>query len=335
MSSSWYIDEADFHEIESHEGRMKFLLRYAVLAPSTHNTQPWSFRITPDGIEVFADFSRRLMTLDPGDRELMLSVGAAVTNFRVAAAHFGYDTMVLYRSAPAETGPVALVTVRMTCLPDASLQRLFPAIRRRRTSRKAFKPEPIDPDAMQKLCELVDASSGMLRLILPRDRRTIADFVEQADRQQMRRAAVRAEIADWIRTRRARDGIPAAGILPRVIAPLGPWLLRNLDISRWRARRDREVVESAGALLLVCAEDDRVPLLQAGELLERVLLTVTQSGLQYGFLNQAIEVEELREKVRTLSGSTFPPQLIVAIGIGAPQPKRTPRRNVEAVLAKG
>jgi len=74
------------------------LLRYAVLAPSSHNTQPWQFRITPEGIEVLPDLSRRLPIADPLDRELWLSVGSTIANLRVAAAHFGFATTILYNA---------------------------------------------------------------------------------------------------------------------------------------------------------------------------------------------------------------------------------------------
>jgi len=61
-----------------------FLLRYAILAPSTHNTQPWKFALVPGGIEVFADYSRRMPVVDP-QQELLMSVGAAIFTLRVAA----------------------------------------------------------------------------------------------------------------------------------------------------------------------------------------------------------------------------------------------------------
>ena len=129
----WFIDDSEFYELESREAEMEFLLRYAVLAPSGHNTQPWKFAIVPEGIEVFADYSRRLPQIDPDDRELLMSVGAAITNLRVAAAYFGYESVVLYQRTNCETPPVALVTLRETCNPDLRLSRLFPAIVRRRT----------------------------------------------------------------------------------------------------------------------------------------------------------------------------------------------------------
>jgi hypothetical protein len=31
------------------------LVSLAILAPSVHNTQPWAWRIGPDGIDLFAD----------------------------------------------------------------------------------------------------------------------------------------------------------------------------------------------------------------------------------------------------------------------------------------
>ena len=76
----WQLEESDFYELESDREQIEFLLRYAVLAPSSHNTQPWMFGIVEDGVRVFADYSRRLMVSDPDDRELLMSVGAAITN---------------------------------------------------------------------------------------------------------------------------------------------------------------------------------------------------------------------------------------------------------------
>ena len=103
----WHIDDSEFYELESFDEQMRFLLNYAVLAPSGHNTQPWNFRITPDGVEVLADYTQRLPLIDPQNRELLMSVGAAITNFRVAAAHFGFNTAVIYDCLAEEWFPVA------------------------------------------------------------------------------------------------------------------------------------------------------------------------------------------------------------------------------------
>jgi hypothetical protein len=136
----WLIDEADFYEIEDGRAQKEFLLRYAVLAPSGHNTQPWTFRIADEGVEVRPDYSRRLPVADPADRELMISIGAAITNLRVAAAHFGFESTTLY------DGDGVLIALRETCKPDEQLCALFPAITQRHTNRADFDRRPIDPD---------------------------------------------------------------------------------------------------------------------------------------------------------------------------------------------
>src|SRR5213080_727817 len=52
--------------------------RYAALAPSVHNTQPWTFRASGDTVEIRADRSRQLAFLDPTGRQLHVSCGTAV-----------------------------------------------------------------------------------------------------------------------------------------------------------------------------------------------------------------------------------------------------------------
>src|SRR5438552_1217012 len=195
----WQIDPSRFYELESRAEELEFLLRYAVLAPSGHNTQPWLFRITADRVEVFADYSRRLPALDPDDRELLISVGAAITNLRVAAAWFGFDTAVLYEQRPEESFPVAVVTFQETCSTDENLRGLFPAIRRRHTNREPFEARPLEFEALGALCDVADQFPDTVTFLLPRDRRRLADLVARGDERQMSRTAVRSELADWIR----------------------------------------------------------------------------------------------------------------------------------------
>ena len=333
MTNPWIIDEADFYELETHEQQMQFLLRYAILAPSGHNTQPWSFRITDEAVEVFADYSRRLLIVDRDDRELLMSVGAAITNFRVAAAHFGFETTVAYEPRTQETLPVATIFVRETCGPERTLASLFPAIRKRHTNRQAYDEQPLDPDALQAICDVVDENPA-LQLIASRDKQRVADCVEAAERSLMARPAYRAELADWIgHAGERKDGLAAEALgMPRMLSGLAPWLIRKFDAGDLQARRDLELTRSASMLLVLTADDDRVSLVQAGEILERLLLTITATGLQYSFLNAAVEDDASREELRILAGSTRPPQILLRVGSAAVPAQRTPRRAVESVL---
>lgn len=73
---AWSVSEDKFPREGSNVDKLRFLLKYAILAPSSHNTQPWIFRIVNNNsIEVYADRTRALPVVDPEDRELTISCG--------------------------------------------------------------------------------------------------------------------------------------------------------------------------------------------------------------------------------------------------------------------
>ena len=308
-------DDSEFYEIESWDEQLAFLIRYAILAPSSHNRQPWSFRIANDRIEVYADYSRRLPVVDPADRELLMSVGAAITNLRVAAAHFGFETSVLYQSRPEESVPLAFVSIHETCAPDPRLAALFPSIKRRHTNRSSFDAVPLKPEAREALFDLMTEFPQVLRFVLPCDKQRAVQLVTAGDRNQMARPAFRDEWADCM---------PSGGV--------APWLVRRFDVGRFLARHDAELIASSSLLLVITADDDRPSLIRAGEVLERVLLTITRLGLQYSFMNQPVAVETLRGQLWSLIGSTTPPQLLLRVGEARAVRRAAPRRAVESVL---
>lgn len=334
-TTPWQIDESEFYEIEDRTGQLRFLLRYAVLAPSGHNTQPWTFRIVEEGIEVFADFTRRLPVIDPGDRELLMSLGATIANLRVAAAHFGFETSVLYQPRGGSSLPTALVALRETCAPDRGLAALFPAITRRHTNRQPFQEQPLDQTALAAMCDFIDQHADTVSLVVPHDQARVAELVAEGARTLMGREPFRNELADWIRPNEgsAPDGIcgDAFGI-PGPLAALGPWMVRRLDIGGASASHDRELAEHAAALIVVTGEDDAPSLLRSGEALELLLLLLTSLGIHYSFLNQPIEVDQLRRELWSMLRSLKPPQLLLRIGYGKATVKAMPRRPVEAVV---
>src|SRR6056297_3363168 len=73
----------------SEKDQLRFLLGYAIQAPSGHNSQPWLFRLRDDAVELYADRRRALPVVDPQDRELTMSCGAALDHLAVAARYFG------------------------------------------------------------------------------------------------------------------------------------------------------------------------------------------------------------------------------------------------------
>jgi hypothetical protein len=60
---AWNVSESQFPKDGTKTEQLKFLLNYAILAPSSHNTQPWLFKIIDDNIiELYAARSCGLST---------------------------------------------------------------------------------------------------------------------------------------------------------------------------------------------------------------------------------------------------------------------------------
>ena len=323
----WLIDEADFYEIEDEREQKEFILRYAVLAPSGHNTQPWTFRILAEGIEVRPDYTRRLPVADPSDRELMISIGAAITNLRVAAAHFGFETTVLYE----EDG--AMIALRETSNPDPQLRQLFPAITQRHTNRTEFERRPIDPDILERICGVVD-DSELARFIAPTERTRTGELVEEADRRLLADDQWRAELAEWVHPNEgdAADGMTGDAFgIPGPLSAFAPWLVRNFDLGEARGKQDRMLAENAAGLIVLTSDDTPPALIRAGETLERLLLVLTALGVQYAFLNQPVQVPDLRRELWSIIRTPRPPQLLLRIGYAPKVRLAMPRRPVPSV----
>lgn len=134
----WQIEESDFPADGTTSEKLKFLINYAILAPSGHNTQPWSFIIVNDAIELYADQTRALPLVDPDDRELIISCGAALFNLRIAIRHFGYRDIVEIFPQPEIPDLLARVIIGSKRIIKQEESYLFRAISKRATNRLPF-----------------------------------------------------------------------------------------------------------------------------------------------------------------------------------------------------
>src|SRR3989344_606302 len=92
------INKEEFNNLQDLSDKIKFCLRYAVLAPSVHNTQPWKFKLTDNSCKFYKDPELRLAKADPKDRYLHIALGACIENFVLAGKAFGIFREVLYKS---------------------------------------------------------------------------------------------------------------------------------------------------------------------------------------------------------------------------------------------
>jgi hypothetical protein len=309
--------------------RLRFLVRYAVLAPSQHNAQPWLFRSHDDALDLLADRLRALPVVDPHDRELTMGCGAALDHLVVAASAFGHPAAVA--AFPDPSDPDLLATVRLGGhrTPTTGDLALFDAIPHRRTSRRRFEDRPIPRDVLDAVAAAVAGEGAWLAPLLTDDARHAAvDLVMEGDDIQLADPSFRRELAAWLHPRRAGDGLA----VPAALLPMAHLVTRTFDLGDRTAARDRQLAEGSPLLAVLGTEsDDPTAWLAAGRALSRALLAAQAHGVSASFLNQPIEVPALRPRLAEVAGGPGHPQLLLRFGYG-PEVAASPRRTLADVL---
>jgi hypothetical protein len=335
----WIVALDEFPLTGTVREKFRSALRSAVLAPSSHNSQPWRFRLRGDVLELLADRARALPVVDPDDRELIISCGVCLRFLQVALTHFGEGTSVSL--LPNAEDPDLLARIELTgrMVPTDRDHTLFGGIRERRTNRHPFSPDPIPEPALARARAQAERQQVWLQtLIAEDDRNALADLIAEGDRMQLADRRFRRELAAWVHSNRSssRDGMPGfAHGMGTVVSEVGPLIIRTFDIGDGKAARDRELALGSPALAVLWTEDDTPrDWLRAGLGLAGVLLSLQADAISCSYLNQAMEVPELRARVRALLGREGAPQLVLRLGRGKPT-RPTPRRGVDEVLVDG
>jgi hypothetical protein len=310
------------------------LIRYATLAASSHNTQPWRFRRGPDSITILPDYSRRCPAVDPDDSHLFKSLGCAAENLVHAAAAQGFAADV--RFEPRVDG----VVVRLQRAPSAQATELFRAITKRQCTRLEYDGQPLgapEPDMLARAGEGPGVRTVML--VSDADKATIIDYVTQGNHAQLRDRAFRDELVSWIRFNpraalRTGDGLAGRAngrpSLPTWLATRISGLVLSPSA---QARTDaRHIHSSAGIAVFVASRDDKAAWVETGRAYERFALQATALDIRNAFINQPIEVPSLRPQFESwlkLNGEHA--LLLVRFGRGPVAPF-SPRRPLDAVI---
>ncbi|SEH02462.1 hypothetical protein SAMN05444920_126120 [Nonomuraea solani] len=296
------------------------LLVAAGQAPSVLNTQPWRFHVVRrEFVEVFADPDRRLRVSDPRGRNQYVSCGAALFNLRLAIRTAGQRPMVWLLPSPEEE-PGLLAAVRMDGASPVSDEHreLYDLIPVRRTSRRPFADQRL-PRAV--LAELRVAASREGATLIPLDRHAATDMLDYAtiaEDELGRDHEYRAELAAWTMPGARYDGMPGCTHGPYALQDPSP--VRDFGRQEGRARFE----ERPQLAVLTTMGDRPVDWLKAGQALQRVLLVAARNDVSASFLNQSLDLRDMRQR-RDPHHRRGHPQMIIRLGYG-PYVARSPRR---------
>ncbi|MFI7542832.1 Acg family FMN-binding oxidoreductase [Actinoplanes sp. NPDC049599] len=302
-------------------------IRAGVLAPSLHNSQPWRFRVGRGRVDVYADRGRRLSVLDPGGRELMMSVGAAVFTMRVALRRSGFVPRLELFPDVDETDLVARIGAVRFAAPTAAAEVLADAIPRRHTNRWPFARRSVAAESLHQLRDAAHREGAFLSVARSDATEAILDLARAADQVLRGRPGYRSELARWAAAG-GGEGVPVSAMGPRD-------RLRTVPVRHFAEvlpfPLPSERFEPHPTIVVLGTTGDTVfDHIRAGQALQRVLLTATSLGLAATPISQPAELAATRDRLAAaMSGAS--PQIVLRVGHGRTVPP-TPRRPLEDAL---
>ncbi|MEJ5359077.1 MAG: hypothetical protein WHT06_10420 [Desulfobacterales bacterium] len=310
------------------------MVRYATLAPSSHNTQCWRFRAAERSVAILPDFARRCPLVDPDDHHLFVSLGCAAQNLLLAAEAMGFRGEAVYDDR--DGGAIRVQLEKNT--PRRSP--LFEAIPRRQSTRGEYDGTPLSNREL-RFFEGSGCGDGVeVRLITERrEMERVLEFVVEANRVQMRDPAFVRELKSWIRydgreAVQRGDGLFSASSGNPTVPPFLGRLMFDLflDEARETAKYSRHIRSAAGLAVFFSGGDDRARWVAAGRAFQRLALQAEVLDVRTAHLNQPLEVAPLRASFAAAFGlGKARPDLLIRFGHG---PKLPPslRRPIDRVI---
>ncbi len=309
--------------------QLRFLLRYAVLAPSTRNTQPWRFTVEGNRVLVYPDLSRNHRIADDDRRELYLSLGCAMENLFIAAEHFGFRHRTVYAPRAIAKNPAAVITLHPGGkLAEERVSLTLEAVIDRGTTHARFADGTVSDEEMQALRRcLADPDLDLCLVTDPERRDEVERLHLEAHRLSLSDPAFRHELAEWV----GAGGISSSWAVSRV----GQAMMDSDGVAHFFAQLDASAIRSTPLLALISSrEDDPASQMRSGQLLERIWLTAEVRGLGLQPLSAALEVPELRARLSDTMGASLRwGQQLVRIGHKRSAARhRSTRRELAEVL---
>jgi hypothetical protein len=308
------------------------ILHLASLAPSGHNTQPWTVRVVEPGHWIIGSEEKRwLPAVDPENREMLLSIGAFLENLLIAAGTFGYQAELKIIARNAKDREIADLRLKKGNGKPFSLEK----IRERRTVRSNFLSDEIKTEDLKHITHhefrpfLTPIPSGSHSFYFPQNSpqgKYLREGTIEANRKQAFRNPAQEELANWIRWSNEDAGIHRNGLTPESmeIGGFAGWYVRNFYDRQsvlTKSFREQSVdiaakqAKSGAGWIVVTSPDSSIPtLIEYGRVFENMLLKIRERMIAVHPMTQMLEEEPWRKKAAKELGVAGEIQWILRIG---------------------
>src|SRR5687768_7485619 len=260
------------------------LIRYAGMAPSVHNTQPWRFRISGNQVEVLVDPASVLKHGDPALRQLWISLGACLENLVLAAPAVGFRISNISYQYPQRPAGKTIAKFSLAASNPAADKTWLSAISQRGTDRHHFLSRGIKASTLSAV--QYSWRSENIKVVLSNDHRLL-ELLGKLTRQGMTMALghpkFRAELNQLVHFnwKKTHTGLPGYVLKRSRIGSIleKAKLKSGLRIKRQAAAEGQLVAEGPAVILIFSRGDVPKYWLEAGRAYQHTVLKATGLGL--------------------------------------------------------
>ena len=313
------------------------LIAHAVKAPSGHNTQPWTFRINGNNVEIHPDLSRALPVVDADNHALYISLGCAAENIVIAAAQQKKAASV---NIIDDGRSPAYLSVSIHEAGSAEPGDLFTYIPLRQCTKNKYEQRPVPDQEIEELTTAASFPGIKITMYTTSEQinRIRPFIIEGSDRQFQNRQFVN-ELVSWIRfskreAAKKRDGVWGASMgMPGTGRMLGNFVMKKLVGANSEAKRWHKMIDAtAGLALFTVKENDTEHWVNLGRAFQRFGLTATKLNISHAHVNMPCEEPEVRQRMsKQLGLENRHPLLLIRFGYSEKMPYSF-RRAAEDVI---
>lgn len=328
---AWQIDFGEFDRRTGNADRLRSLVRFAVLAPSSHNSQPWIFEVSESRIVVRPDVRRALPKSDTNHRQLFISLGCAVENVLIAADYYGLVATVDYRDDGAM---VSFQEAPRKPAQDES--HLIFSIPKRHTNRNAYDDRMPKEHFVARMRGLADDDMRIDCITDHKQKNAIADTVIAAGIGAMDDVGFREELSRYVKSNmtHAYTGMPMFGFgMPLVLSLAAPFILKRFNMNKLSRKQDEKLLKEHTPMMAVIStkEDDHKAWMRVGQVYERIALEAERDGIKTAPMAAAVQIGEFYRDLQRVLDTSWRPQMFFRIGYAQKTTAHSPRLALDEV----
>lgn len=331
---AWNWNYRAFPRNGTSQDQIVFCIKAGLLAPNTHNSQPWHFKIIDNVLTIQPDPKHRLPQADPQDKMLFISLGCCLQNIECAANYGGLSTI----EHISDAGILIEFTPDQNAA-ESTAASLCPQITRRVSNKLPYSPTPI-PQSVLELLRARSVPGAEIHIVSDKDKILLASKqMELAVRKLAKNRNFAFELSHWLKLGNTKDfdGMPAfvAGLTDKQ-AIAAKFALEHIPgAMNAIASKDGSLVATSPAIGVISSTGNTTfECVNVGKAYELLALTATQEKISSAPMHAIVDNQDGRVALSQIFGLSKHdhPQFFFRLGYSNTVPKHTPRRGIDRVL---